>query len=47
MANSQAHAHAVITSFIKFAENNPDKWTTDLTYYHRDFLSSVFPCKLN
>ena len=31
----------------KFAENNPDKWVYKSASYFKEFLSDVFPCKLD
>lgn len=47
MASGKADADAVIASFIKFAENNPDKWKYKSTEYVKEYLSDVFPCKLD
>lgn len=47
MASGEADVNAVIASFNKFAENNPDKWKYKSASYFKEFLSDVFPCKLD
>ena len=47
MASGEADKYAVIASFNKFAENNPDKWEYKSAAYFREFVSDVFPCKLD
>ena len=44
-ANSNASTNAIISSFIKYAEDNPEKWDRpiyDASYY---FLIDKFSCK--
>ncbi len=47
MASGKADTNAVIASFNKFAENNPDKWVYKSSAYVKEYLSDVFPCKLD
>ena len=47
MASGKAGINAVIASFNKFAENNPDKWKYKSAHFFKEFLSDVFPCKLD
>jgi len=45
-ANSNANLDVVITNFIKFAENNPNKWSDQPMWSHHEFLGNKFPCIL-
>ena len=47
MASGKADVNAVVASFNKFAENNPDKWKYKTAEYFKEFVSDVFPCKLD
>ena len=46
MANANADVTAVVASFNKFAENNPDKWDKPIGPFSNVFLSAIFPCKI-
>ena len=47
MASGKADVNAVVASFNKFAENNPDKWENKPSVHFKEFVSEVFPCKLD
>lgn len=46
-ANEYVSPNPLITSFVTFAENNPDKWNKTLVGSTFDFLNRKFPCKLD
>ena len=45
-SNSNADMNAVITSFINFAENNTDDWSSLVSWSQHKFLNNKFPCEL-
>ena len=47
IGNGFVKANPLITSFIKYAENNPEHWSKDITFATYHFLSRISPCKLH
>jgi len=45
-ANSTPSVDAIISSFIKYAENNPASWVLRVDTPAPEYLSKEFPCKL-
>ena len=45
-ANAPSIGNPVITSFLKYAENNPNDWGLRVPVITMKFLSSDFPCKI-
>ena len=39
--------NAVITSFVNFAENKPQKWKYTPSNYNEEFIGNIYPCKLD
>tara|TARA_A200000113_G_scaffold225608_1_gene247058 strand:+ start:683 stop:1126 length:444 start_codon:yes stop_codon:yes gene_type:complete len=46
-ANKIANVNAVITSFIRLTENNPDKFNKLAVTFKAEYLHQVFPCEYN
>ena len=46
-ANKIANVNAVITSFIRWTENNPDKFNKLAVTFKAEYLHQVFPCEYN
>ena len=46
-ANAKFSNNPLITSFINFAENNPQKWKFAPYNYASQFIGKMFPCKLD
>ena len=44
LANGEVSNNAVITSFINYAENNPDTWKHSPSTYSKRFINDKFPC---